>query len=119
MYIHVEYNNIFLTIYIFALQAYYIIIMMVVSEAIAEVGYLQLQLMKTSDTLYSNVFSTLDTLSDIACAHACVNTRLCLSANYHPGTRTCALINDTGTFVADVNWHAYSVISGTGVLSYK
>jgi len=73
----------------------------------------KLQLKRTSGALYSNNFATLETLSDIACVDVCINTRLCLSANYNPGNRTCALINDLQVFVTNVNWHAYSVITGT------
>jgi len=85
--------------------------MPVVVEVYAESRKLQLK--RTSGVLYSNNFATLETLSDIACVDVCINTRLCLTANYNTGTRTCALINDLQVFVTNVNWHAYSVITGT------
>ena len=67
---------------------------------------------RTSEVRYVNAFFEQAQHSAVSCVDMCVQTGGCVLANYNPGTRTCALVSDTQTFEANVNWHAYTVISG-------
>jgi len=70
------------------------------------------QFQRTNEVGYVNAFFEETQHSAISCVDVCVQTGGCVVANYNPGTRTCALVNDAQTFEANVNWHAYTVISG-------
>jgi len=76
---------------------------------------MQWTLEQTPGVRYTNPFDETTTLSAAACAYLCVWTGRCFVANYNSGTMACTLIEDASTFVSDIDWHSFIVVSGMPV----
>jgi len=73
---------------------------------------IQWSIEKTPGVLYTNHFAETTALSDIACAYHCVWQGRCFVANYNSVTMACTLVEDASTFVSEVNWDSFTVVSG-------
>ena len=73
---------------------------------------IQWTLAKTEGVRYINYLAETTALSDVACANVCLWTRRCFVANYNSVTMACTLIKDASTFVSDVEWDSFIVVSG-------
>jgi len=73
---------------------------------------IQWSIEKTPGVLYTNHSAETTALSDIACAYHCTWKGRCFVANYNSVTMACTLVEDASTFVTDVNWDSFIVVSG-------
>jgi len=73
---------------------------------------IQWALQRTTGVRFDNTFAEFAALSAVACAYKCTWTGRCYVANYNSGTMTCTLIEDASTFVSDIEWDSFIVVSG-------
>lgn len=95
------------------LYCFTVICMVVVGLHTSDCTTIKWKVGKTIGVRFLNPFAEKPHHSHTSCVHLCLAIGGCFVANYHPGSRTCALVDGSQTSNAyDETWHAYEVISG-------